>query len=252
MILPAVALAVAAAAPSLSPADEAAILRLLCSGRVSRDARGSVCTEPAQESGEPIERRWRSAWSGRFVELPDEWVITLYRTCEYAYCPFDSAVVGKAGGKWRVVRELDFEEGIGNDCLRIAGSGGALDRLACLEASGPNQGFMFERLVVFSFAGGEVSDTTLMARGQGGECFLQPPEKEVRADEVELLGDDGRTLSVRLRVRSGPCDAKQPDGNGPIAMRGDHVLRFVHDGATLKPDAATADLIAKNDWLQSP
>ena len=239
--------------PSLSEKDEAAIMRLLCEHELTRDGRGWVCTDPETIDGVgSFQQRWQSAWPGRFIEQPGEWVVTLYRTCDFAYCPFDSYVVRKTAGKWRTVRELDSETAIGNECVRIGGAAGALDRLACLSASGPNQGFMFERLVLLSFAGGKVTEQVLMARGQGGEGYLQPPEKEVRGDEIAIIGDDGTALTVRLKVRAAPCDPAQPEGNGPFATRGEHVLRFRHDGAALGPDAATAEIIRRYDWLQSP
>ena len=254
MILAAFVAAALAAPPSaLSSADEAAIMRLLCEGKLTRDGRGWVCTDDAASDGnEPWQQRWQSAWRGRFVERPDEWIVTLYRTCPWASCPFDSSVVRKAGGKWIKVRALEIEEAIGHECLLLAGGQGVLDRLACLGAVGPNQGFMFEMLRVLSFAGGEVAEQTLMARGQGGECYLDPPDKEVRADEVELLADDGKALTVRLRVRAAPCDRAQPEGHGTMRDLAEHVLRFERDGAALKPDATTAALIRRYDWLQTP
>jgi hypothetical protein len=258
LVVLALAPGTAAAPPSLSATDEAAIMRLLCEGTLARDARGWVCTDTETTDGaEPGQQRWHSAWRGRFVEHPGEWIVTLSRTCDFRYCPFDSHVVRKVGGRWRRERPLRLEEdieyeiGIGDDCVLLAGTKGGLDRLACLDASGPHQGFVFERLRVLSFADGEVAEQLLMARGQGGECFLDPPGKEVRADDVALLADDGRALTVRLRVRAGPCDRSQPDGNGPIALRAEHVLRFVRDGAALKPDAATAEILQRYDWMQT-
>ena len=235
--------------PALSAADEAAIMRLLCEGQLSKDARGWVCRDEETVDGNgPWEQRWHSAWPGRFIAHANEWVVTRYRTCDFRYCPFDSHVVRKVGAKWQVVKELEMEDGPGPSCVRLAGAGAALDRLACLDASGPNQGFMFERLRVLSFAGGEVAEQRLLAHGQGGECYLDLPEEEMRADEVEILGDDGKTLTMRLKIRAAPCDKAHPDGHGAIAERGEHLLRFVRDGENLVPDEATKALIERYGW----
>src|SRR5688500_7864590 len=144
LVLVAAAAAATAAAPtspkpspSLSAADESAIMRLLCAGDLSRDNRGWVCRdeEIADGSG-PSEQRWHSAWPGRFIQHANEWVVTRYRTCDFAYCPYDSHIVRKAGTKWQVVKELEIHDGPGPTCLRLAGGGTALDRLACLDGSG--------------------------------------------------------------------------------------------------------------------
>jgi hypothetical protein len=261
MIAAAIVFAAAAAAPAVAPTtvatpalsavDEAAIMQLLCDGELSRDARGWVCRDEETIDGNgPWEQRWHSAWPGRFIQHANEWLVTRFRTCDFRYCPFDSHVVRKVRAKWQVVKELEMDDGPGPACVRLAGGGTALDRLACLDASGPNQGFLFERLRVLSFAGGEVSEQLLLAHAQGGECFLDPPEKEMRADEVEIIGDDGKTLTVSLKIQAAPCDAATPEGHGAIVARGAHVLRFVREGERLVPDAATKELIERHAWLE--
>lgn len=224
-------------------------MRLLCDAELTKDGRGWVCTDPDTEDfGGPWELRWRSAWRGRFVAHSDEWIVSLFRACQGRYCPGQTHVVRKVRGKWVAAHELEIDAGIGDDCLVLRGS--RLDRLVCLDAVGPHQGFMSERLAVHSFAGGEVATQALMEKEQGGECFLQPPQAEYHEDELTLLpaGDSGAALTARLRVRRAPCDPKTDDGHGPPTVKAEHVLRFVARGGEVIPDEASAALIRRHGW----
>lgn len=246
-------LAAGGTAPTLPPADEAAIMEVLCDADLTRDKQGWVCTDPnIDDFGIPFQQRMRSAWRGRFVDHPGEWIVTLTRPCMGPYCPSESHVLRKVGRNWRVTHALELDRDIGDPCLVLAGTGGARDRLVCLAAVGPHQGFMSEYLNVLSFAGGEATTQTLMAKEQGGECFLDPPLPEHQEDELTLLSADGAGFTARLRVRRAPCDAKTDDRHGPVITKGEHILRFVRRHSAIAPDAATAEIIRRHDWEAGP
>ena len=80
------------------------------------------------------------------------------------------------------------------------------------------------------------------AEGSPGALDIEGTTADLR------VGDDGKTLTVRLKIRAAPCDKAHPDGHGAIADRAEHLLRFVREGEQLVPDAATKALIERYGW----
>jgi hypothetical protein len=242
----------ASSSPALAPSDQAAIMKVLCEGDLKKDAHGWICRGPGEaDDGVPWEERWESAYQGRFVARPDEWIVSTRGSCTGPYCPASAYVVRKVGGTWRRTHEIELDQPLPEDCLRFGGMPDGLDRLACVGSGGLHQGFLSLRLAVMSFAGGEQTAAALMQKDLGGECFLVPPAKEMKDDDLTLqrAGGEPRTaFTVRLEVRRAPCDTARDEGNGPIVVKASHVLRFVRRGNDVVPDDASARIIAAEDW----
>jgi hypothetical protein len=239
--------------PTLSPSDQAAIMKVVCDGELLKDAAGWLCRlEATDESGQPLEERWVSARQGRFVAHPDEWLVSLSSTCIYRYCPAEAHVVRKVKGTWRRTHEIDIDAPLGEDCVQFGGMEDGLERLACLDATGPNQGFMSERLTVLSLAGGKEKSKPLMQKDQGGECFLSPPLDEHQDDILTIqrgdVADPQVAFTMRLQVRRAACDPKSADYHGPLVVKSEHVLAFFRSGNDVVPDAASARIINAEGW----
>ena len=244
----------ASRAPALSPTEQAAIMRVLCDGELEKDAQGWICRDPGTDDfGQPWEQRWLSAWRGRFVVRPDEWLVSLERPCMGSFCPREAYILRKVRGTWRRTHELQVDKGIDDDCLPLGGMADGFDRLVCLDTAGPHQGFMFERLSVRSFAGGEEKTQPLMQKSQGGECFLSDPGLPEHHDDVltlsrEAAPDRQAAFTAHLQVRRGPCDPARRDKDVPVVVKSQHVLRFIRRGNDVVPDAATAAIIQAEGW----
>lgn len=238
-------------AATLSPSDQGAIMKAVCKGKLEKDAAGWVCRDAAADaSAQGWEQRWVSARRGRFVAQPDEWLVSLSRTCVERVCPAEVHVVRRIKGSWRSTHEIGTAALLSEDCVQFGGLPDGLDRLACLDATGPNQGFMSQRLAVLSFAGGTLKNEPLMQKDQNGECYLSPPLKEYQDDVLTIQpGNDAQTaFSARLQVRRAPCDPASAESHGPVAAKAEHTLRFVRSGEAVVPDPASAAVIEAEGW----
>lgn len=257
-MLLALAVGAAASAPSLSPADQAAIMKVLCGGQMEKDAQGWICRDPGTDDfGQPWEQRWAGARRGRFAAREDEWLVSLRRACVGGFCPAEAYILRKVGGRWRQTHELQVDRGIDDECLQLGGMSDGFDRLACLDWSGPNQGFMFGRLSLRSFAGGTETTTPLMTKSQGGECFLADPHLPERHEDALTLqsptaADPQAAFTAILQIRRGPCDPKEREKDVVMTDGARHVLRFLRRGNAVVPDAATAAILDAEGWTPDP
>jgi hypothetical protein len=251
-----VALALAAPAEpgALSPADQKAVLEVLCEdGDVEKGRDGWFCRlETTDDFGERFELHWISAWRGRFAAHPDEWVVSLRGTCPYRYCPGEVDVVRRVKGAWRRTHQIDVEAPLPRDCARFGGMPDGFDRLACIQGTGPHMGFLFHRLETVALVGGDITARTLMEKEQGGECFLDPPGGEYEEDLLTLDRTGGanadEAFAVRLEVRRAPCTPDGPEDHGPLVAKAERRLRFVRSGNEVVPDAASKAIIAAEGW----
>lgn len=245
--------AAAVAPPALGPSDAGAIMKVLCEDKLKKDEKGWVCVSPpTEEGGPPVERRWLMARSGRFVAHPDEWLVGLDLGCDRG-CEGETHVLRKVGGAWRRTHAIELYVPLGANCVPFGGMPDGLDRLVCQGASGPHQGFMFERVIAISFAGGEATEHRLLEKSQGGECFLDPPGAAHHEDAVtiqrERPTDPAVAFTVGLEVRRAPCvGPTNDDWHGPIVTKGRHVLRFRRKGNDVVPDAASAKILEAEGW----
>jgi hypothetical protein len=236
---------------SLPAADRDALMRLLCDTPLRRDGAGWVCgaDNDAEDADPRTERRWHASRRGRFVAHDDEWLVSLAGPC-IGGCPGESYVVRTVGGRWRVLREAALR--VDDACLQVRGPDG-LDRLVCRGGAGPHMGFMWEWLEVASYGGAEAEVTRLLLAEQGGECFTTPPAAEHREDTLKELAagapGTGTAFTVRLEVVRGPCGPQHEDGQGPVKVVAEHLLRFVFKDGGVAPDAATRALAERLDWL---
>lgn len=255
MLLAALGIRTVAAAPALTPSDQAAIMKALCTDELKKDEKGWVCVEPpVEEGGDPVERRWLTARRGRFVVHPDEWLVSIDLGCGRMGCEGDTHVFRKLRGRWRRTHTFELFPALGDNCTPFGGMPDGLERLVCLDFSGPHQGFMSQRVAVLSFAGGEPKVDALTQKDRGGECFLERPGPEHKGDVLTVERgkptDTDVAFTVRLEMRRAPCVGpdSNDDGHGPMTVKGTHVLRFIRRGNDVVPDSASGEIIAAEDW----
>lgn len=231
---------------ALSPADRDALLTAACSW-----SEGTRAELSKQRCAAPSDLVWSSARTGRFVEGPGEWLVSLGGPC-IGGCPGVTFVARKAAGRWT---KLAADENLVTDgCVTVHGLADGWDRVACLGAAGPNQGFMAEWLELRTYAD-DLPARQLLYKEHGGECFLaEPPAKaEYDGDDLSDLsagaaGSDV-ALTIRLTVRRAACDRTVEDPEKRATVRGEHVLRFVKRGNDVVLDGPTAALVTKQGWL---
>lgn len=240
---------------ALSAKDQADIMEFLCEGTLSKDRDGLVCKLEKGEGDEFnrfTELRWSAALQGRWRERDQEWLVSLSGMC-ISGCPKMSYVLTRKDGRW--VKEAESEGGISGGCIRIQGFTDGLDRAACTDVAGPNQGFMMEWLDVQSFAKDAESALQLAYTEQGGECFFaQPPETaEYRDDHIfDLTPGDPKseiafTAVLELR-RLEKCDSTIEDPEKRATVKARHKLKFLRRGNAVVADTATKAILDQAGW----
>jgi hypothetical protein len=231
----------------LSP-TEASLLKVACSW-----ADGSRADVATRKCGKASELEWSSARRGRFVEGDGEWLVSLASPC-LGGCSGLTFVARRAAGGWT---KLYQDEGLVTDgCVTVRLADGR-DRVACISAAGPHQGFMTEWLGLSAFAEGAPQRYLLM-RDMGGECWL--PEGAEKAEYVDdSLGDlagaaatSETALTVRLTVRRAFCDPAVEHPEKTALTKGIFTLRFVKRGNDVVPDEATKPLMERHGWVPEP
>lgn len=233
----------AASAAGLPESERTALFEAACrwSGASGADVAAQRCSAPS-------ELTWSSLHTGNFVEGEGEWLVSLAGPC-IGGCPGVSFVARKTAQGWRRLHEdADL---VTDECAVVRLADGR-DRVACLGAAGPNQGFMTQWLVLREY-GGKGAVTQLLHKESGGECSLAAtPDAEYDGDELSGLaagrGGSDALLTVKLTVRRAPCTAGDDSPEAQASIRGTHVLRFVQRGGELVPEAPTAALIERLGW----